>query len=151
MQNQANHINHKNQGSDSDVMLVGFDLTESEVKGTWEDEDPPTVAMEAGWFFVLEERAGDTRFGLQMPDINDDDWDAPPDEWADLHWGHIADRMGKSDVDDINFIDTGIALTSGNPFDLAWAANAANMGTFFCRNASKVMIHAETMLNKIPE
>ncbi|MCK9481735.1 MAG: hypothetical protein M0R38_08260 [Bacteroidia bacterium] len=156
MQNQANHINHKNQGSDSDVLLVGFDLTESEAKGTWGEETTPTTSMEAGWFFVLEERAGDTRFGAGMPE-GATGWSTPPKEWSDLHWGHIAhamyiaDKIEEPDISEINFIDTDIDLSSGFLPDYPWGLNSANMGTIFCRNASKVLIHASNMLNQTTE
>ncbi|MCO5253754.1 MAG: hypothetical protein M9892_05225 [Bacteroidetes bacterium] len=131
-----------------DVMLVGFDLTESEVKGDW-DTGTPTTGMNAGWFFVLEERAGDTRFGVQIP-TSPLGWGNPFPNWAALHWGHIADRMSLEEISDINFIDVGITLTNLNNEPPDWGLNAANMGVIFCRNASKVMIHASNMLNQTP-
>ncbi len=61
---------------------------------------------------------------------------------------YIADKIEEPDISEINFIDTDIALTSGDlTTNVVWANNAANMGVIFCRNASKVMIHASNMLN----
>jgi hypothetical protein len=131
-----------------DVMLVGFDLTEAEAKGTWGEEEIPTKLMDPGWFFVLEERAGDTRFGAGMP-VGTTGWNLTPQEWDLLHWGHIANRMGESDINEINYIDIDITLASGNPTtNIVWSNNAANMGVIFCRNATKVLIHASNMLNQ---
>ncbi|MCZ2129795.1 MAG: hypothetical protein LC109_05945 [Bacteroidia bacterium] len=136
-----------------DVMLVGFDLTEAEAKGTWGEEATPTTSMDPGWFFVLEERAGDTRFGAGMPE-GTTGWQLDPDDWTKLHWGQIANRLyvankiEEQDIDEINFIDVSISLNSDNIDDYDWAENAANMGMIFCRNATKVLIHASNMLNQ---
>lgn len=54
---------------DPDITFLGFDLeTEMAVGGTL-DEDTPKD--ELGWFFVLEERVGETRFGLDVPSGGD--------------------------------------------------------------------------------
>jgi hypothetical protein len=47
---------------DPDIYFFGFDLTEEDVAGRL-DQSPPTPAN-AGWFFVLKERPGEPRFGL---------------------------------------------------------------------------------------
>ncbi|QES51780.1 hypothetical protein DEJ50_31925 [Streptomyces venezuelae] len=54
-----------------DITLLGFDLTEAEAKGN---------ATDPGWFFVLQERPGEPRFGAD---------DGPPvrvEVWNDLTW-----------------------------------------------------------------
>jgi hypothetical protein len=57
--------------------------------------------------------------------------------------------MGESDINEINYIDIDITLASGNPTtNIVWSNNAANMGVIFCRNATKVLIHASNMLNQ---
>src|SRR5204863_1713128 len=46
---------------DPDIYFFGFDLTSLQVKGgTQGDQD-------AGWFFVIKERPGEPRFGLDQP------------------------------------------------------------------------------------
>ena len=42
-----------------DVRFLGFDLTASVVKG-----NPDPAANNPGWFFVIQERPGEPRFGL---------------------------------------------------------------------------------------
>ena len=44
---------------DPDVRFLGFDLTTSVVKG-----NPDPAANNPGWFFVIQERPGEPRFGL---------------------------------------------------------------------------------------
>src|SRR5690606_24588261 len=62
-----------------DIYFFGFDLTAEEAKGddgTQEGDDP-------GWFFVIKERPGEPRFGLDIdkqPAIN---------IWNDLSWEDV--------------------------------------------------------------
>ena len=66
---------------ESDIYFFGFGLTEEDARGgTGEpgDEDP-------GWFFVIKERPGDPRFGL---DISRDPG-APIEVWNDLTWPDV--------------------------------------------------------------
>ncbi|HEX6347300.1 hypothetical protein [Umezawaea sp.] len=63
--------------ADPDVYLLGFDLSADEARGTGGD---------LGWFFVLEERPGDPRFGL---DEDRPGAQAPVEVWNDLSWGRV--------------------------------------------------------------
>ena len=47
------------RGSNPDITFFGFDLTVAEAKG-----NPAT--NDAGWFFVIKERPGEPRFGLDI-------------------------------------------------------------------------------------
>jgi hypothetical protein len=60
-----------------DITFLGFDLTAKEAKG-----NPAT--NDAGWFFVIKERPGEPRFGL---DISRDG--APINSWSDLAWPDV--------------------------------------------------------------
>ncbi len=80
---------------DPDIYFFGFDLTIEEAKGgTGENpNDKP------GWFFVIKERPGEPRFGLDIKregDIN---------VWNDLAWEDVV--PGATDNDFIN-IETGM-------------------------------------------
>lgn len=57
-----------------DITLLGFDLTAPEAKGD---------AKDPGWFFVLQERPGDPRFGA------DDGTPVRVEVWNDLSWGDL--------------------------------------------------------------
>ncbi len=59
---------------DPDVYLLGFDLTADRAVGGPDD---------AGWFFVLKERPGDPRFGV------DDGPAVPVEVWNDLTWSDV--------------------------------------------------------------
>lgn len=66
-----------------DIHLLGFDLDAAEARGR-----PPG---DLGWFFVIKERPGEPRFGV------DDTEGAPPpvEVWNDLTWQHVdPDRFG---------------------------------------------------------
>lgn len=64
-----------------DIYLLGFDLEAEEARGTG-------VGNDLGWFFVLKERPGDPRFGLDEdpPGITTP---LPVEVWNDLSWGRV--------------------------------------------------------------
>jgi hypothetical protein len=62
---------------DPDVSFFGFNLEETQVRGSGTD---------AGWFFVLQEQPSEPRFGLDMADSPASTLTA----WLDLSWGHLA-------------------------------------------------------------
>lgn len=59
-----------------DITLLGFDLTPSDARG----ERP----VDPGWFFVIQERPGDPRFGADEVPAG------PLEVWNDLSWPDIA-------------------------------------------------------------
>jgi hypothetical protein len=67
---------------DPDVYFFGFDLTEEDARG---DDDP---AVDAGWFFVLKERPGEPRFGLDI------ERDGDLEVWNDLAWPDVIPAGG---------------------------------------------------------
>jgi len=63
-----------------DVTAVGFALTKNQVKST---------ADYAGYYFVLEERASESRFGMDEADGDPIQIDGSDDAWNDLTWVHF--------------------------------------------------------------
>ena len=64
---------------DPDIYFFGFDLTVEEARGG----TGANPADDPGWFFVIKERPGEPRFGLdieQQPDLN---------VWNDLSWPDV--------------------------------------------------------------
>jgi hypothetical protein len=59
-----------------DIYLLGFDLTAAKAKGGGPGGDP-------GWFFVIKERPGDPRFGLDAGPAVD------VETWNDLSWPNV--------------------------------------------------------------
>ncbi len=120
-----------------DIHFFGFNLTATVAKGnkTREVDDP-------GWFFVLQERPGEPRFGLDVVPQG-----APPSitEWNDLTWDHL------SDVDAINTIDLDIVPATDIPASdpdraVNWGANAADMAYILYQDPVMVAFHAADML-----
>ncbi len=68
-----------------DIYLFGFDLNVVEAKGgSGQDEEDP-----AGWFFVIKERPGEPRFGLDVPGEASDMTVTSLTAWSDLAWSHV--------------------------------------------------------------
>ena len=65
---------------DPDIYFFGFDLTADEARG----DDPTTVNPDPGWFFVIRERPGEPRFGLDI------ERDGDLNVWNDLAWDDVA-------------------------------------------------------------
>lgn len=64
---------------DPDIYFFGFDLTSEEAKGS--DGSHPGDENKPGWFFVIKERPGEPRFGLDIGGPN-----AVKHTWSDLAW-----------------------------------------------------------------
>jgi hypothetical protein len=67
---------------DPDITFFGFDLTSREAKGNPATDD-------AGWFFVMKERPGEPRFGLDIERTG-----APLNSWSDLAWNDVTTQNG---------------------------------------------------------
>jgi len=125
-----------------DITFLGFDLTAEEAKGgSGEpgDTDP-------GWFFVIEERVGEPRFGL---DVVKEESDPPSlDSWNDMSWKHInKDSAGNLKLSDDITLDSG----SDNPENVIWgsSSNAADMAYILFQLPVRVGVHASEMLKGI--
>jgi hypothetical protein len=67
--------------ADPDIYFFGFDLTVEQARGgqvVGGEEDP-------GWFFVIKERPGEPRFGLDLPQ----DFPRTLNTWNDLAWTDV--------------------------------------------------------------
>jgi hypothetical protein len=126
-----------------DIHFLGFDLTASMAKG---DPKPPETAGDPGnpgWFFVIQERPGEPRFGLDI--TTDDPPPFPLEEWNKLSWNHFGNP------DEIPFIKLNpaeIPAVSGDSPDknIKWASNAADMAYILYQVPVMVAIHADNML-----
>jgi hypothetical protein len=68
-----------------DIYFFGFDLDVNDAKGgSGENESD-----EAGWFFVIKERSGEPRFGLDVPGDASDMNVTELAAWSDLAWSHV--------------------------------------------------------------
>ncbi len=65
---------------DPDIYFFGFDLTAKEVLG----DEPTAPDPDPGWFFVIRERPGEPRFGLDISR------EGALNVWNDLAWDDVA-------------------------------------------------------------
>ena len=69
---------------DPDIYFFGFDLTAEAAKGGF--VPPAGIEEDPGWFFVIKERPGEPRFGLDLPKP------APQttmNTWNELAWSDV--------------------------------------------------------------
>ncbi|HEY0377473.1 MAG TPA: hypothetical protein VGC87_11015 [Pyrinomonadaceae bacterium] len=126
-----------------DITFIGFDLTAEVAEGS-----PVPAANQPGWFFVIKERPGEPRFGL-------DEADAPAsetaDEWDDLSWGHLA--ATQSALDAMTNIDVAGALhhvqidPAKNPDGVQWDRQSADMAHILYQAPVLIAVHADEMLD----
>ncbi|MBX3082874.1 MAG: hypothetical protein KF716_14640 [Anaerolineae bacterium] len=124
-----------------DIHFLGFNLTASQAKGSTTPPQTPSDLGVPGWFFVIQERPGEPRFGLDILDPQD----ALPalEEWNDLSWNHLGS------LDAIPFIDlsTSFAVQADSTDkDILWGSNAADLAYILYQDPVMVAIHAENML-----
>jgi hypothetical protein len=70
---------------DPDIYFLGFDLTAVEARGG------TTVSNDPGWFFVIKERPGEPRFGMDEATPDDD---VRLIKWDDLAWADVGVAPG---------------------------------------------------------
>ncbi|MEK6154569.1 hypothetical protein WIW50_14965 [Flavobacteriaceae bacterium 3-367] len=157
---------------DPDIYFFGFDLTVCEAKGGTGKEDDPVSAQcapevnwdDPGWFFVIKERPGEPRFGL---DIADEDAGLDTVKiWNDLSWGHITPPVAEGDFIQINNDTDEIPLKplavdnsedekliqKGEDENIVWnkEMNAAELAYVLYQVPVLVAVHASEMLPDIP-
>jgi hypothetical protein len=120
-----------------DLRLLGFPLSVDAVRG-----DPDPAAARPGWFFVLKERPGDARFGL---DVADTPASVTATSWRDLSWGHLG--ATQAELDALTFVDVArpphhVAVASGP----RWGGGAAEQAAIHCQDPVLVGVHASEML-----
>ncbi len=128
-----------------DIYLFGFDLDLDEAKGNSSDADKP------GWFFVIRERPGQIRFGLDdWTPANPDEPDFPesdPSNWNDLSWEHLVNEASDLENYHINALHTfsGTAGSENTPLAV-WGKNSADMAYILYQNPVLFARHAQEML-----
>jgi hypothetical protein len=119
-----------------DIRFLGFDLTASVAKG-----NPDPQANNPGWFFVIQERPGEPRFGLD--NLSEESPDRAS-SWNEFAWEHLDNFDGLGPVD----LDVTIRATiTESPDDLfEWGRNAADMAYILFQVPVMVAFHAADML-----
>ena len=121
-----------------DIRFLGFELTKKIAKGNSNPQD-----ADPGWFFVLQERPGEPRFGLDNLSVDSPD---TPDKWNDVAWEHLAE------FDTLDFIDldrnapVAGAMTDATDQQFVWRRNAADMAYILYQVPVMVAFHSADML-----
>lgn len=133
---------------DPDIYFFGFDLDDEEARGT---KDPQSTSDDPGWFFVLKERPGEPRFGLDVDKadriIN----------WNNLSWKDIETQDGKcielnNSISFTTYSESIDQENQPNPDDIqaGWNpnTNSAELAYILYQVPVMVAIHASKMLPK---
>lgn len=141
-----------------DIYFFGFDLTVEDAKGS--DGSHPGDEAKPGWFFVIKERPGELRFGLEI-----DRPTAALNSWNDLTWAEATPAVPDDGfvqianaTDAISLtapLDTGQAEFQGEKTQyeedsrVAWSkdADSADLAYILYREPVLVAVHASEMLN----
>ena len=115
--------------SGGDLKFLGFDLTVADAIGN---------ATDAGWFFVIQETPGETRFGL---DIQSPDPGATQLSWDDAHWGIVTGK-NISMTDDVAALTSKMIASEKN----RWGRSSAEMAYILYQDPVMIAIHAKEML-----
>ncbi|HET7697820.1 MAG TPA: hypothetical protein VFK57_19055 [Vicinamibacterales bacterium] len=138
---------------DPDLYLFGFDLTAERARGGQSvdgEEDP-------GWFFVVEERPGEPRFGLDLPRTG-----PPPlalHTWNDLSWTDVLNAYTPGDFLRIGetsrmLTDPGSGSDDKVQYDddrnYLWRADtdAAELAYILYQVPVRIAVHAAEMLKQ---
>jgi hypothetical protein len=133
-----------------DITFLGFDITAEQAKGNRDHNGGPSNPPSPGWFFVIMERPGELRFGLDMPT-------SPPQTelitWADLAWNHVDKNPAgylKLTQHTIDFDENDVRHSEGfepSPdIDVAWGEDSSAMAQILYQSPVKVLIHANEMI-----
>jgi hypothetical protein len=129
-----------------DIYFFGFDLSAEETRGGTTASEPP------GWFFVIKERPGEPRFGLDEPA----DGQLPRlINWNDLSWNAIGTAAGSCiainqlltfDVYDPNVDQENTPIASDAQAQWGPDTNAAMLAYILNQVPVMVAVHAARML-----
>ena len=95
------------------------------------------VPADPGYFFVLSERPGQPRFGLDL--TSGDDFDT----WDDLSWSSLVTAGAPPP----SFVDTSATVpVPTDPGEATWAASSADLASILLRSPVMYARHADDML-----
>ncbi len=125
-----------------EISFFGFPISATEAMGS--ETDP-------GWFFVVQERPGEPRFGLDITAEQEGSTIDTIGEWNDLAWTHLGTEPGQflrvsGDVQP----PLPLPPESGSPSKYTWGYNSAHMAGILLQLPFRAAVHATDML-KIPK
>ncbi len=129
-----------------DIYFFGFDLTVDQAKG-----ETPDAPDDPGWFFVIKERPGEPRFGL------DEGNNGIFRTWNDLGWGDVQEQDAtflRAAQNDLHITPPGtddpqgILQQANEDDDIRWTntSNAADIAYVLYQVPVLVAVHGSEML-----
>ena len=113
---------------EQDVTLVAFEMTKETALG----KNSQGVNINAGYFFCLQERPGEMRFGLSG------DVETDPNNWVQLSWGRISNPMLlKSDISIPSTIEAE---------DYSWFLSSSDMASILIRQPMNFVIESKSFI-----
>ncbi|MFM9985593.1 MAG: hypothetical protein ACKVOK_10205 [Flavobacteriales bacterium] len=131
----------------TDLTLVGFDLTASDALGQEVIEGmSPSELTDAGYYFVLQERPGQMRFGLDTIVTGEETpgtiISIPVPTWNDLMWENLANTKM------IDLADPNESFLCSQQLPLYdWALSSADQASILLQHPTMFLIHASEMIN----
>lgn len=128
---------------DPEISFFGFPITADEAVGS---------ATETGWFFVIQERPGEARFGLDISKENPGSEFGDITEWNDLAWPHLDTEEGIF-LRVQSFAERTLPAESGSTAEVekyTWGYNSAHMAGILLQLPFRAAVHATDMV-KLPE
>jgi hypothetical protein len=116
-----------------DLTFIGFDLTPEVARGN-RNGTPP----DPGWFFIIQERPGEIRFGLDT-----DSNTTAPATWNDLSQGNASFTRSY-----LNAANNAVVAADNqiNGKQVPWGFNSTNMAEILYQNPVLLAVHADDML-----
>lgn len=117
-----------------DIHFFGFDLDAETARGDRNTSEP-------GWFFIIQERPGEIRFGLDIAGSA-----ARPATWNDLNQNNAAFN-GQHLVADDDAVKT--SPVSGNKINgksVKWGFNSTNLAQILYQNPVLLAVHGDEMI-----
>ena len=124
---------------DPDIYCYGFNLERDEALGR------PMPQSPLGWYFVLAERFGEPRFGLDAGGTRGQ----TVSDANELKWGNVLDEGAVGAVNLTTHVPVKKTLTTG-PGTAIWASDAADMAAILLREPFRMYYHASDMLAPKP-
>lgn len=119
-----------------EISFFGFPITAAEALG---DEDDP------GWFFIVQERPGEARFGLDILSETEGDTFAGISEWNDLAWPMARlDGQGFLQVGELPALSK--PPKAGAASSYTWGKSSAHTAAILLQLPFMVAVHATDMI-----
>jgi hypothetical protein len=139
---------------DPDIYFFGFDLDDEEARGKL---NPTAITDDPGWFFVIKERPGEPRFGLDIQKAKNAADQEKIINWNNLSWKDVGTADGANieinttiNFDAYNLNNDQENKANEDDVQARWSpdTNAAELAYILYQVPVLVGVHASRMLPK---